>query len=116
MDTPGAALEESELLTTAAMARLELSDDERASLRLAIGQMLTYFDQMRAADVSGLAPTTQATVASNDGQSHPATARSRLRPDAASPSSRRWPQAEEQALVARASDSEDGFVTTPNVL
>ena len=126
MDTPAAALAEGELLTTAEMARLALTDDERASLRDAIGQMLTYFDQMRAVDVSGVVPTTHAPVPGADrgaGESpgkgaadHAGAARPLLRPDAASPSASRWPRAAEQALVQRAGDSEDGFVTTPNVL
>ena len=40
MDAPAPALAEGELLTTAEMARLALSDEERESFREAIGQML----------------------------------------------------------------------------
>ena len=126
MDTPAVVLAEGELLITAEMARLALTDEERASLRDAIGQMLTYFDQMRAVDVSGVVPTTHAPVpgaAGGAGASlgkgaadHAGAARPPLRPDAASASASRWPRAAEQALVQRAGDSEDGFVTTPNVL
>ena len=116
MNAPGAALGEGELLTTAEMARLALSEEESAGLRDAIGQMLSYFDQMNAVDVSGVAPTTHAPVADGNGEGHSGTAPPPLRPDTARPSASRWARATEQELVARAGESEDGFVTTPNVL
>ena len=107
MDAPDVALAEAELLTTADMARIAVSEVERVSFRKAIGQMLSYFDQMSAVDVSGVTPTTHAPAAAT---------RPPLRSDRATPSASRWGRATEQALLSRAGDTEDGFVTTPNVL
>ncbi len=88
-----------ELLTTARMARLELSESELATFGQAVEQMLAHFSRMREVDVDGLAPTT-----------HPLLRANALREDA---------EIESDApdrLVANAPEREERFIAIPNVL
>ncbi len=88
-----------ELLATAQMARLTLSEEEAAELRSAVEQMLQYFSQMKGIDVSGLAPTTHALLRET-----------RLRQDV---------EAGEDLtalLLGNFPEREDRFIVIPNVL
>ena len=116
MDAARDTFEESDLQTTAEMARLVLSDEERTRVREAIGEILVYFDQMSAVDISGVGASGHERPAGSTIGATKQPARQPLRPDVAASSADRWPEAAEHALVERAGDSEDGFVTTPSVL
>jgi aspartyl-tRNA(Asn)/glutamyl-tRNA(Gln) amidotransferase subunit C len=88
-----------ELATTARMARLTLSGEEKDRLGRAVEQMLAYFSHMKEIDVQGLAPTTHALLRDN-----------RLRDDVESD-----PIAT-GSLLANAPETEDRFIVIPNVL
>jgi aspartyl-tRNA(Asn)/glutamyl-tRNA(Gln) amidotransferase subunit C len=88
-----------ELSETARMARLNLSDEERERLRVAVEQMLAHFSHMKEIDVGGLAPTTHALLRQN-----------RLRQDVGVDSV--WAD----TLLGNAPEREDRFIVIPNVL
>lgn len=88
-----------ELLDTARMARLKLSEKELETLGKAVEQMLAHFSHMREVDVEGLAPTTHALLREN-----------RLREDVGTD-----PAAADE-LLGNAPEREDRFVVIPNVL
>jgi aspartyl-tRNA(Asn)/glutamyl-tRNA(Gln) amidotransferase subunit C len=88
-----------ELLETARMARLTLSEKELQTLGKAVEQMLAYFSHMREVDVDGLAPTTHALLREN-----------RLREDAED-----GPNLSD-VLLKNAPEREERFVVIPNVL
>jgi aspartyl-tRNA(Asn)/glutamyl-tRNA(Gln) amidotransferase subunit C len=92
-------MDRSELGVTAALALLELSDDESAGLEQAVSQLLEHFSIMAALDVDGLEPTTHALQEVN-----------RLRADAPAHSD----LADE--ILDQAPDLEDRFIAIPNVL
>jgi aspartyl-tRNA(Asn)/glutamyl-tRNA(Gln) amidotransferase subunit C len=88
-----------ELLTTARMARLRLSESELRTLGRAVEQMLEHFSHMREVDIAGLAPTTHALVREN-----------RLRDDVESG------QISSDTLLGNAPEREERFIVIPNVL
>jgi aspartyl-tRNA(Asn)/glutamyl-tRNA(Gln) amidotransferase subunit C len=88
-----------ELLTTAKMARLTLSESELHTLGRAVEQMLEHFSRMRGVDVEGLAPTTHALVREN-----------RLRDDVET-----GPDSSD-TLLGNAPEREERFIVIPNVL
>ncbi len=92
-------MDRKELYTTAALAQLELSDQEADRLAVAVGQMLEYFSKMREIDVEGLEPTTHALLKTN-----------RVRDDVVIESTLA------DALLANAPEREDRFIVIPNVL
>lgn len=91
------SLDRGELLITAQMARLRLTDSEIDRLRLAVEQMLEHFARMKNVDIDGLEPTTHALLTKN-----------RVRDDLSTKN--------EDDLVALAPDREDQFISIPNVL
>jgi aspartyl-tRNA(Asn)/glutamyl-tRNA(Gln) amidotransferase subunit C len=88
-----------ELLTTARLARLRLSETELDTLGKAVEQMLVHFSHMREVDVTGLEPTT-----------HPLLRENRLREDAES-----GPR-DADTLLENAPELEERFLVIPNVL
>ena len=88
-----------ELLTTARMARLTLSEGELERFGAAVEQMLAHFSHMREVEVEGLAPTT-----------HPLLRENMLREDVVIE-----PEAPDR-LVANAPEREERFIVIPNVL
>lgn len=48
-----------EIEHVAALARLSLSEEEKASLADQLGSVLSYIDQLQAVDTSGVEPTAQ---------------------------------------------------------
>jgi aspartyl-tRNA(Asn)/glutamyl-tRNA(Gln) amidotransferase subunit C len=92
-------MDERELLATARMARLTLSEGELRTLGHAVEQMLEHFSRMRAVNVEGLAPTTHALLREN-----------RLRDDVEEG------YATPDALLGNAPEREERFVVIPNVL
>jgi len=92
-------MDAAELVMTARMARLTLSEDEREKLGVAVEQMLAHFSHMKEIDVDGLAPTTHALLREN-----------RLRDDVEDdPSS-------SDTLLGNAPEREERFIVIPNVL
>jgi aspartyl-tRNA(Asn)/glutamyl-tRNA(Gln) amidotransferase subunit C len=92
-------MDAAELLMTARMARLNLSQQEMERLSRAVEQMLTHFSHMREIDVAGLAPTTHALLREN-----------RLRGDVETA------QTSADTLIGNAPEREDRFIVIPNVL
>ena len=92
-------MDASELIMTARMARLTLSEEEREKLRVAVEQMLAHFSHMKEIDVDGLAPTTHALLREN-----------RLRDDVEGD-----PVASD-TLLGNAPEREERFIVIPNVL
>lgn len=88
-----------ELLFTAELAQLELTERELTVLAEAVSQMVDYFARMQEIDVDDLPPTTHALLTSN-----------RLRPDLVRESTLA------DDLLEHAPDVEDRFVVIPNVL
>ncbi len=88
-----------ELLLTAELAQLELTESESVALAEAVSQMVDYFARMQEVDVDGLPPTTHALLTEN-----------RLRPDTVRESTLA------DNLLESAPDVEDRFVVIPNVL
>ncbi len=104
LDTAGGAglttdMDAGELTETARMARLNLSEEERERLRVAVEQMLAYFSHMKEIDVAGLAPTTHALLREN-----------RLRQDVGIDPSN------SDTLLGNAPEREERFIVIPNVL
>ena len=92
-------MDAAELVMTARMARLTLSDEEREKLRVAVEQMLAHFSHMKEIDVDGLVPTTHALLREN-----------RLRDDVEGD-----PIASD-TLLGNAPEREERFIVIPNVL
>ena len=88
-----------ELLATARMARLALSEKELETLGKAVEQMLAHFSHMREVDVEGLAPTTHALLREN-----------RMREDEEADASL------SVQLLENAPELEERFIVIPNVL
>ena len=88
-----------ELLITAQLARLALSDEDARKLNEAVTQMLEYFSSMQDIDVTGLEPTTHALQSDN-----------RIREDA--------PDDFESTdtLIDKAPETDERFITIPQVL
>jgi aspartyl-tRNA(Asn)/glutamyl-tRNA(Gln) amidotransferase subunit C len=104
LDTGGGAglttdMDADELSATAHMARLSLSGDEIARLRVAVEQMLAHFSHMKEIDVEGLAPTTHALLREN-----------RLREDV------EFDPLSADMLLGNAPEREERFIVIPNVL
>jgi aspartyl-tRNA(Asn)/glutamyl-tRNA(Gln) amidotransferase subunit C len=97
-----------ELVTTARMARLTLSEEEKAKLGAAVEQMLAYFSHMKEIDVQGLVPTTHALLREN-----------RLREDREAENSS-LPDGSgleiTDTLLGNAPEREERFIVIPNVL
>jgi aspartyl-tRNA(Asn)/glutamyl-tRNA(Gln) amidotransferase subunit C len=93
-------MDRSELDVTAALALLELSDDERDGLERAVSQLLEHFTIMDSLNVDGLEPTTHALQDVN-----------RLRPDQP-----RDDGSLADEILEQAPDLEDRFIAIPNVL
>ncbi len=92
-------MDAAELLLTARMARLTLSEKDLQALGKAVEQMLAHFSHMREVDVEGLAPTTHALLREN-----------RLREDVED-----GPNVSD-SLLGNAPEREERFVVIPNVL
>jgi len=92
-------MDASEIVVTARMARLSLSDEDRDKLQAAVEQMLAHFSHMQEIDVTGLDPTTHALLREN-----------RLREDVESPA------ASTEAILQNAPEREERFIVVPNVL
>ena len=92
-------MDAAELVMTARMARLTLSEEEREKLREAVEQMLAYFSHMKEIDVDGLAPTTHALLREN-----------RLRDDVEDD------PGISDTLLGNAPEREERFIVIPNVL
>ena len=92
-------MDSGELLATAQMARLTLSNEEAVRLQAAVEQMLQYFSQMKEIDVSGLAPTTHALLRET-----------RVRQD------REAGEDLTDLLLGNFPEREDRFIVIPNVL
>lgn len=88
-----------ELRITAALAYLDLGEEEYEELMRAVDQMLEYFSKMMEVDIEGLPPTTHAMVREN-----------RTRPDQTVPFSGI------EALLENAPEREDRFIVIPNIL
>ena len=88
-----------ELLLTARLAQIHLSEDELENLAAEVSQMLEYFRMMGEVDVSGLEPTTHALLKHN-----------RTREDKAKDLSAA------DDLLEKAPELEDRFIVIPNVL
>ena len=88
-----------EVEQVAKLARLELSEDEKAIFARQLSAILTYMDQLKTLDTSGVAPT--ATVLPTDNV---------FREDQVRPS---LPQ---EAALANAPDQADGFFRVPRIL
>jgi aspartyl/glutamyl-tRNA(Asn/Gln) amidotransferase C subunit len=117
------SLTDLELDATADMARLRLGNEEREDLRAAIEQMLGYFDQMQAVDVAGVEPTTHpiatpdvAPTATAATAALPQVRRGGLRSDRSVTSAGRWQTADSKMLLRGAADTEEDFISMPNVL
>lgn len=87
------------MYNTAALARLELSEDEAEKLGKAVGQMLEYFEAMAAFDITSLEPTTHALNQNNV-----------LRVDRCQPNN------DTESLIQRAPETSGRFIVIPNVL
>ncbi len=83
----------------AKLARLEVSEDEKAMFARQLSAILTYMDQLKEVDTEGVEPT--ATVLPTDNV---------FRADEVRPS-----LSQEQAL-ANASDQAEGFFRVPKIL
>jgi aspartyl-tRNA(Asn)/glutamyl-tRNA(Gln) amidotransferase subunit C len=88
-----------DLYTTAELAQLELSDDDKARLGKEISQILEYFEKMKEIDVDGLEPTT-----------HDLLERNRLRED------RENPENSADAILENAPERDENFITIPRIL
>ncbi len=88
-----------DLVTTAGMAYIQLSDKELETLGKAVEQMVDFFEKMGEVNIEGLQPTTHAFIKKN-----------RLREDEVRPSG----IADE--MLEQAPDLEDRFICIPNVL
>lgn len=88
-----------ELRITAALAYLDLEDEEYEKLQVAVEQMLQYFSKMMEVDITDLPPTTHALVREN-----------RTRPDHV------LPFADTDSLLENAPETEDRFIVIPNIL
>ncbi|MFP4561993.1 MAG: Asp-tRNA(Asn)/Glu-tRNA(Gln) amidotransferase subunit GatC [Spirochaetia bacterium] len=88
-----------ELLITAQLARLALTDEDARKLNDAVTQMLEYFSSMQEIDVAALEPTTHALQSDN-----------RIRKDI--------PEDFEStdSLIEEAPEADDRFLTIPQVL
>lgn len=83
----------------ARLARLHLSQEERAAFTSQINEILGYVDKLMEIDVSGVEPTAYAVPLQNV-----------YRPDCARPS---FPREE---MLANAPDRVDGFFKVPKIL
>lgn len=103
-------MNDAELDTTADLARISLSDEERDRLRREVETMLTYFDSMAAAEAElGEAAANAADDNSNDAGKI-ARAVTALRDD------RIRDDVNADTLLDSAGDVEDRFIAIPNVL
>jgi aspartyl-tRNA(Asn)/glutamyl-tRNA(Gln) amidotransferase subunit C len=93
------SMDTKELLITAQLARLALSDDDARKLNDAVTRMLEHFSSMQEIDVTGLEPTTHALQSDN-----------RVREDAPDDFDSTG------TLIEKAPDADDGFLTIPQVL
>lgn len=84
----------------ARLSNLQLSDDEVSALRVDLGNILSYVEQLSSLDTSGVEPTYQVTGLEN-----------RWREDTVKHS-----EVTREALLALAPDSEDYQVKIPKVL
>ena len=91
-------MDKSELITTAALAKLSLEENEAQKLTEMVDQMLSYFSKMMEVEVDHLAPTTHAFQEENV-----------VRSDEPRPGN-------PEALLDRAPERDDRFITIPNVL
>jgi aspartyl-tRNA(Asn)/glutamyl-tRNA(Gln) amidotransferase subunit C len=88
-----------EVETTAALARLALTDEERDRLVRELDAILLYMEKLAALDVSSVEPMTHAVALSCP-----------LRDDA------RGPQLGQEAALAGAPDREEGFFRVPRII
>lgn len=103
-------MQKDELFVTAALARLELGDDEAEKLNEAISNMLEYFSLMDKIDVDNLAPTTHVGVKNN---------RTRGDQNFNSGFNSRHNTADKlicDVMVENAPEKDGRFITIPNVL
>lgn len=107
-------MEKRELFLTAELAMLELGDAEVIKLRQAVTEMLDYFEKMNEIDVEDLEPTTHALAKHN-----------RLREDFPGEAAETVPDGRRMvihlpvvadAILSNSPESDDRFITIPNVL
>ncbi len=107
-------MERRELFLTAELAMLELSEFEVKKLQEAVTEMLDYFDKMNEMDVEDLEPTTHALAKHN-----------RLREDISGEAVETIPDGRRMvihlpvvadAILSNSPESDDRFITIPNVL
>jgi aspartyl-tRNA(Asn)/glutamyl-tRNA(Gln) amidotransferase subunit C len=94
-------MKKQELYTTAALAQLELDEQEAGILADEITRVLDYFAKMEEVDVSGLPPTTHALIKENCLRQDKEEAGQKVDPD---------------DLVEAAPEIDDRFIIIPNVL
>ncbi|THB63308.1 MAG: Asp-tRNA(Asn)/Glu-tRNA(Gln) amidotransferase GatCAB subunit C [Spirochaetaceae bacterium] len=92
-------IEDKELLQTAELAQVELTDADREKLRDAVTRMIDYFSTMADVDVAGLEPMTHVHVGGN-----------RTRNDEVVMCD------DTDGLLENAGDLEDRYIAVPNVL
>lgn len=97
-------MDRTELITTAALARLSLGDEEVQKLTDMVDQMLSYFSKMMEMEVDHLTPTTHAFQEENVVRDD--VVRHLDEPRLSNP----------EALLNRAPERDDRFITIPNVL
>lgn len=83
----------------ARLARLDLTDDERESMRVELSQILEHAEKIQALDLDGVPAT-----------SHSVSIRNALRPDEVTPS---LAPAE---VLANAPEVEDGRIKVPRII
>ncbi|WP_460056661.1 Asp-tRNA(Asn)/Glu-tRNA(Gln) amidotransferase subunit GatC [Spirochaeta dissipatitropha] len=88
-----------DILVTAGLAQVELSEDEREALRASMSRMVEYMEVMAEAPVDELLAMTHVHAAEN-----------RIRNDNNNP----WNNTD--ALLENAEDLEDRYIAIPNVL
>ena len=94
-------MKKEELFVTAALAQLELDEQEADILAGEVTRILDYFKKMSEINVDNLPPTTHALLEEN-----------RLRPDRETSEGRLNPD----DLLESAPDIDDRFIIIPNVL
>ncbi|MDQ4065611.1 MAG: Asp-tRNA(Asn)/Glu-tRNA(Gln) amidotransferase subunit GatC [Actinomycetota bacterium] len=83
----------------ARLARLDLSEDERARMQTELGQILDYAEALQRIDLDGVEPT-----------SHSIEIRNVLRPDEVTPS------LDQDEVLAMAPAPEDGRFRVPRII
>ncbi len=93
------ALSPEQVRSVAALARLDLNDDEVVEQSLHLNRLLAHVEMLQQADINGLEPT-----------SHPMTLWNVLRDDVVRPS------LERDASLANAPEARDGCFVVPRIM